>query len=98
MRCNCCDRVLGDGEVLLAPDNKTFEPCATCMEVAMDAAYSDGWVRPGDEEFDLDDDEMDVLDDPEIETLDEDSYRSYFDHCDVSQVAHPFDPDQNEYD
>ncbi len=56
MRCNCCDRVLGDGEILPSPDNKTFEPCATCMEIIMDAAYSDGFTRPVDEEFEVDED------------------------------------------
>lgn len=98
MRCNCCDRVLGDAEIQLAPDN-SFEPCATCMEIIMDTAYSDGFTRPVDEEFELEEDEeFDALDlgVEEVENFDDDTeYRSYFDHCDVSPVH---DPDDNEYD
>lgn len=48
MRCNICDKVLTDTEVQFTPDKKGFEPCAPCLEIAMDAAYSDGFVRPDD--------------------------------------------------
>ncbi len=68
----------------------------------MDAAYSDGFTRPVDEEFELDEDEaFDELDLglEEIENLDEDDYRSYFDHCDVSPVGSlPYDPDESRYE
>ena len=47
MRCHICDKTLSDAEIQLAPD-KTYEPCAPCMEIILDAAYSDGFIRPDD--------------------------------------------------
>lgn len=95
MRCHICDKTLSEIEIQQEPDG-TFQPCSVCMEIIMDAAYSNGFVR-GDEleEFDLDDDtELDVMDSGEVESLDEDTYRSTYDHCDFS----PIDPDDNDYD
>lgn len=56
MRCNICDKVLTDVEVQFTPDKKGFEPCSPCMEIIMDAAYSDGFVRPDEA------DEVPILD------------------------------------
>jgi hypothetical protein len=58
MRCNICDNALSDTEIQVTPDGKTWEPCTTCLDVAFDAAYCDGFVRE-----DLD----------EVETLDPDT-------------------------
>jgi hypothetical protein len=44
MRCHICDKALTEAEIQLTPDKKGFEPCAVCMEIALDAAYSDGFV------------------------------------------------------
>lgn len=56
MRCAICDRVLSDAEVQWNKDTETFEPCSTCLEIALDAAYSGG--------FDLD---GEPLDDPDMQ-------------------------------
>ena len=40
MRCNICDRNLTDKEVSFNKDLDTWEPCTDCLDVAMDAAYS----------------------------------------------------------
>ncbi len=48
MRCHICDKALTEAEIQLTPDGEGFEPCAHCMEVALDAAYCDGFVRPDD--------------------------------------------------
>ena len=65
MRCHICDKALSEAEIQVTPDGKGFEPCSQCMEVILDAAYSDGFVRPDD------------LD--EVETLDEDTNRTQVD-------------------
>lgn len=62
MRCSCCDRVLSDKEVVWNNDIKSFELCGTCLDIAMDAAYSNG--------FHTEDDEFVVLD----ERFDDDQY------------------------
>lgn len=97
MRCNICDRAMGESEIQLTPDNLSYEPCSVCMEIIMDTAYSDGFTRPQDDEFELDEDcEFEVTDE-EFEVLeDNDSYRSYFDHCDISVPS--YDPDGDSYD
>lgn len=45
MRCHCCDKALTEAEIQLNPDGK-FEMCPICLEIALDAAYCDGFVRP----------------------------------------------------
>jgi hypothetical protein len=50
MRCNICDKQLTDKEVQWNKELKQYEPCTECLEIAMDAAYSDGH---GYDDFDL---------------------------------------------
>lgn len=78
MRCHICDKALSETEITQLPD-RSFDCCAVCLEVAMDAAYCDGFVKE------------DPLDDPELEEqfgngaaeiLDPGTYRSTFDHGD----------------
>ena len=79
MRCHICDKALSEAEIQLTPDGKEFEPCSVCMEVIMETAYCDGFVR----EEPLDDPELDDLyGSGSVEVLDPDTYRSAFDHCD----------------
>lgn len=59
MRCYICDKSLTEAEIQLTPDKKGFEPCSVCLEVAMDAAYSDGFVRPDEA------DEVPIIEDTE---------------------------------
>lgn len=54
MRCYCCDKELSDKEVIYNEEMKSYEPCTTCLDIAMDAAYSDG--------FQIEDDGVVVLD------------------------------------
>jgi hypothetical protein len=42
MRCSCCDRAMTDKEIKWNKELNDWELCTTCLEVAMDAAYSDG--------------------------------------------------------
>lgn len=81
MRCHICDKSMTDQEIQIAPDGKTFEPCAVCMAVILETAYSDGFVKEEDLSVELGEDDIgsgavEVLDDNE-------SYRSVFDHCDA---------------
>jgi hypothetical protein len=55
MRCHICDKALTEAEIQYIPQTKEFDCCSTCLEVAMDAAYCDGFVKE------------DPLDDPELE-------------------------------
>lgn len=44
MRCYICDTELSETEIQHSEDEKhKFEPCKTCDEIALDAAYSDGF-------------------------------------------------------
>lgn len=48
MRCNCCDKQLGDKEVQWNNDLQTWEMCSTCLDIAYDAAFSDGFQNDDD--------------------------------------------------
>lgn len=48
MRCHICDKTLTEGEIQVSPSGHGYEPCSVCMEIALDAAYCDGFVRPDD--------------------------------------------------
>src|SRR3546814_4012836 len=48
MRCSICDRALTEKEVSYNEDFHNWEPCSTCLEIAMDAAYCDGFDREDD--------------------------------------------------
>lgn len=48
MRCNICDNSLSDSEIQQFDDG-SWEPCNTCLKVALDAAFSDGF-EPNDGE------------------------------------------------
>lgn len=43
MRCNICNKSMTDKEIQWNEDLKTYEPCVTCLDIAMDAAYSQGY-------------------------------------------------------
>lgn len=42
MRCRICDVELSENEIQLGEDGKS-EPCTTCLDIIMAAAYSDGF-------------------------------------------------------
>jgi hypothetical protein len=62
MRCNICDRALTEKEISLHPATKQFEPCTTCLEIAFDAAYCDGFDTEDDAFVLLDEDDKPFLD------------------------------------
>lgn len=71
-----------EAEIQISPDGKTYEPCSVCMEIILDTAYSDGFVK----EDPLDDPEIeDEFGDGIVETLDSDTYVSYYDDTDYLQ-------------
>lgn len=73
MKCNCCDRNLSDTEIIWNSELEAFEMCSTCLEVAMDAAYSQGFTPDGEP---LDDPEMqEEFGNGSVETLDPDFQR-----------------------
>lgn len=43
MRCKCCNHALTDKEVVWNDDLDDFELCTTCLDIALDAAYSGGF-------------------------------------------------------
>lgn len=43
MHCNICDKQLSEKEINWNEDINTFEPCGTCLDVIMDAAYAQGY-------------------------------------------------------
>lgn len=81
MRCHICDKALTEAETQVSPSGKGYEPCTTCMEIAMDAAYCDGFIR----EEPLDDPELDdEFGDGTVEVLDPDTFRSDSDGFQIS--------------
>lgn len=56
MHCNICDKQLSEKEINYNDDLKSFEPCSVCLEAAMDAAYSDGFLTEDDEFVIINDD------------------------------------------
>lgn len=48
MHCEICDRTLTPEEIIFNKELETYEPCTTCLDVIMDAAY--GRSRPDDDE------------------------------------------------
>lgn len=49
MHCNICDKEMSEKEISFSKELNTFEPCSICLEVIMDAAYSDGFKTEDDE-------------------------------------------------
>lgn len=76
MKCHVCDKTLTEAEIQVDPTGR-FEPCAPCMEIVLDAAYCDGFVRP---------DEMtdeSPFGDGSVETLDPDTHYSLLNSDDI---------------
>lgn len=83
MRCNCCDKALSDTEVVWNNELKAYEMCATCLEIAMDAAFSQGYNRPDDEiAVEIGDEFGDGI----VETLDTDVGVSYLQGDDAGDI------------
>lgn len=53
MRCNCCDRPLSDKEIVFNKEIDCYEPCSTCLEIALDAAYSTDFINNLSSEDDI---------------------------------------------
>ena len=87
MRCHVCDKALTDKEVvfnkdLVNPDGSGgYEPCTVCLEVAMDAAFSQGHKRPDDHE--IPEELGDEYGDGELENFEEDETLGLGDASDV---------------
>lgn len=54
MRCSVCDNALQPDEIVFNPDLDTFEICSTCLNISLDAAYSDGFTPAGNDKRDKD--------------------------------------------
>lgn len=81
MRCHVCDKAMQENEIVYLPETNSFDCCATCLDVALEAAFSDGFQK----EEPLDDPELEELfGDGLLPVLDPDTYRSVLDHCDAS--------------
>ena len=63
MRCSCCDKVMNEKEIQWDKERQEWELCSVCLDIALDAAYSDGFqnsdegghdgiVLVGEESFD----------------------------------------------
>lgn len=62
MKCAICDKTLSEQEVVWNKETEEWEPCITCLEIALEAAYGTGFDI-GDE-----DDYVPVLDDDDLFT------------------------------
>lgn len=75
MKCHICDKTLTEAEVIPSPSGKGYEPCSVCMEIILDAAYSDGFAR----------------DEEEVDFLDEDTNTTQFDPDLIDTLYSPVD-------
>lgn len=57
MKCHACDKTLSEAEIIPLPKGHGYEVCSVCLAIALDAAYSDGFLKE------------DLLDDPEFEDM-----------------------------
>lgn len=69
MRCNICDKALTENEINWNKEIDAFDPCSTCLEIALEAAFGQGY-HDDDEEY------VPVLDD-------DDYFTSYVDPYEV---------------
>lgn len=83
MRCHCCDKALSEAEIIPLPAGHGYEPCSVCLEIALDAAYSNGFTREDEEE--------DLYEDGAVETLDSDLFVSDFESDDWAFVDEEYD-------
>jgi hypothetical protein len=89
MRCNICDKALTEAEIQYNPSDKSFECCTVCLDIALDAAYSNGFIK----EDPLDDDELELdFGNGSIAVLDPEMFRSVYDHSD------PYGKEDESYD
>jgi hypothetical protein len=51
MHCAWCDKMLTEAEISWNKDIGSWEPCAKCLEVAMDAAYRGDFIHDEDVEL-----------------------------------------------
>lgn len=49
MRCSCCDKQMTDKEIQWNKEYKEWELCSICLEIALDAAYADGFQNEDDD-------------------------------------------------
>lgn len=56
MRCNICDRQLSDKEISWNKEINNFECCGTCLEISLEAAFSDGFLKEDDDHVLIDND------------------------------------------
>lgn len=82
MHCSICDKMLSETEIVFNVDLGTYEPCTTCLDIALDAAYSNGFSPDGEP---LDDPDMqDEYGNGAAETVDPDFQRD--DYGDVTDI------------
>lgn len=90
MRCHICDKALSDTEVVFNKELNDYEPCSTCLEIAMDAAFSQGYHRPDDE---IAVEVGDEFGDGIVETLDPETSVSDYQWGDATDI-----PGRDDYD
>lgn len=63
MHCRICDKLMEPEEISWNVLTKEYEPCRTCMEIILDAAYTDKISKyfEGDEDVGMDDYEVHPL-------------------------------------
>lgn len=93
MRCECCDKIMSPEEIQYIQEEKTFDYCTTCLDIAMEAAYSGDFKRNEEELTEVDDD-LPFKYDGEVETLDLDTYQSTLEGGDAYDIPWNGDGDE----
>lgn len=90
MRCNICDKAMSDSEIIFNKDLNGYEPCVVCLEIAMDAAFSQGIQKQ--DEFEIPEEIGDEFGDGIVETFDSDTHYSNY------QLGDATDTPEREYE
>lgn len=61
MKCNVCDKQLGEKEIIWNTEIQAWEMCGTCLAESMDAAFCDGFLKEDDDMVIIEDSEYGLL-------------------------------------
>lgn len=63
MKCKCCNATLSEKEIIWNDELKEWEMCTVCVDIAMDAAYSEGFTIDDEDSVVVLDTDYDQIDD-----------------------------------
>ena len=50
MKCHMCDKELTEKEIIWNKEIEEWDPCAVCLDIIFETAFSDGFSRPDEDD------------------------------------------------